>query len=104
MCNKRVPRFGNQRMLRRKTRRVPHAKESTLPGIRMKASSMLGVARVARLACLLAGLMMTSVFAAEEPAASILESAKSIEVGPGRAHFSKDLNGGLETDENLTLR
>jgi len=70
----------------------------------MKASSMLGVARVARLACLLAGLLMTSVFAAEEPAASMPEPAKSIAAGPGGAHFSKDLNGVLETDENLTLR
>src|SRR6266403_4050620 len=91
-------------MLRRKTRRASPAGESTLPGIRMKAFSMLGVARTAGMACLFAGLVMPSAFAAKDPAAIIVGPARGSEPGTGGAHSSKDLSGFLETNENLTLR
>jgi len=70
----------------------------------MKAFSMLGVARTAGMACLFAGLVMPSVFAAKDPAAIIVGPARGSEPGTGGAHSSKDLSGFLETNENLTLR
>src|SRR6266403_2198946 len=91
-------------MLRRKTRRASPAGESTLPGIRMKAFSMLGVARTAGMACLFAGLVIPSAFAAKDPAAIIVGPARGSEPGTGGAHSSKDVSGFLETNENLTLR
>jgi TonB family protein len=69
----------------------------------MKALSMSGIARAAAMACFFAGLTIPSAFAAEDPAAVIVE-ANGTEPGLGGAHFSKDLNGVLETNENLTLR
>jgi TonB family protein len=68
----------------------------------MKAFSIFAMARAAGLAWLFAGLAMPSGFAAKDPAAIIVEPAKGTE--PGGAHFSKDLNGVLQTSENLTLR
>src|SRR6266481_9906411 len=70
----------------------------------MKAFSMLGVARTAGMACVFAGLVMPSAFAAKDPAAIIVEPARGNEPGAGGVRFSKDLNGVLETGENLTLR
>ncbi len=70
----------------------------------MKAFSMLGVARTAGMACLFAGLVMPSAFAAKDPAAIIVGPARGSEPGTGGAHSSKDLSGFLETNENLTLR
>src|SRR5216683_1424318 len=89
-------------MLQKKTRGEWPADESVLSGIRMKAFSIFGMARAAGLAWLFAGLAMPSGFAAKDPAAIIVEPAKGTE--PGGAHFSKDLNGVLQTSENLTLR
>src|SRR6266478_651979 len=70
----------------------------------MKAFSMLGVARTAGMACVFAGLVMPSAFAAKDPAAIIVEPARGNEPGAGGVRFSKDLSGVLETGENLTLR
>jgi len=56
------------------------------------------------MACLFAGLVMPSAFAAKDPAAIIVGPARGSEPGTGGAHSSKDLSGFLETNENLTLR
>src|SRR5882757_8087340 len=88
-------------MLQKKTPGEWPADESVLSGIRMKAFSIFGMARAAGLAWLFAGLVMPSGLAAEDPAAIIVEPAKGTE--PGGGHFSKDLNGVLQTSENLTL-
>jgi len=69
----------------------------------MKAFSMLGVAHAAGMVCLLVSLTMPPALAAEDPPSIIVEPAKGSAPGPGGAHFSKDLSGVLETDENLTL-
>src|SRR5216684_4519114 len=89
-------------MLQKKTRGEWPADESVLSGIRMKAFSIFGMAHAAGLAWLFAGLAMPSGFAAKDPAAIIVEPAKG--TAPGGAHFSRDLNGVLQTSENLTLR
>src|SRR5260370_41919730 len=89
-------------MLQRKKQGEWPADESVLSGIRMKAFSMFAMARAAGLAWLFALLAVPSGFAAKDPAAIIVEPAKGTE--PGGAHFSKDLNGVLQTSENLTLR
>ena len=64
---------------------------------------MLGVAHAAGMVCLLVSLTMPPALAAEDPPSIIVEPAKGSAPGPGGAHFSKDLSGVLETDENLTL-
>ncbi len=69
----------------------------------MKTFSTLGTARAMGKVCLFAVLAMPSAFAAEDPAAIIVEPAKGTEPVPGGAHSSRDLNGVLNTDENLTL-
>jgi TonB family protein len=89
-------------MLQKKTQAEWPADESVLSGIGMKAFPIFGMARAAGLAWLFAGLAMPSGFAAKDPAAILVEPAKGTE--PGGAHFSKDLNGVLQTSENLTLR
>src|SRR5882724_3141129 len=89
-------------MLQGKTQGEWPANELLLAGIRMKVFSMLGIARAAGLAWLFAGLAILSAFAAKDPAAIIVEPAKGTE--PGGTHLSRDLNGVLETGENLTLR
>src|SRR5260370_1891363 len=89
-------------MLQKKTQGGWPADESVLSGIRMKGFSSFGMGGAAGVAWMFGGLGMPSGFAAKDPAAIIVEPAKGTE--PGGAHFSKDLNGVLQTSENLTLR
>src|ERR1700746_1597742 len=90
-------------MYRSKTRRASPANKSTLPGIRMKAFSILSVARAAGMLCIFSGLAMPSAFAEKDPTAIIVAPAKGGEPSPG-GHVTKDLSGVVETGENLMLR
>jgi len=69
----------------------------------MKAFSILSVARAAGMLCILAGLASSSAFAEKDPAAIIVAPAAGNEPIPV-GHVTKDLNGVVETGENLTLR
>jgi TonB family protein len=69
----------------------------------MKVFSILSVARAAGMLCIFAGLAMPSAFAEKDPAAIIIAPATGTEPIPA-GRVTKDLNGVVETGENLTLR
>jgi TonB family protein len=77
------------------------ATEKALPGMMMKFFDISQIAR-ASLVLFLAGVFsVTATLAAKDPKAIIVEPERP---APGGPHVARDLNGVLDTKENLTLR
>jgi TonB family protein len=75
--------------------------EKALPGTMMKFFDISGIAHASVVLSLAGIFSVPSAFAAKEPTAIIVEPERP---APGGPHIAKDLNGVLDTKENLTLR
>jgi TonB family protein len=78
------------------------ANEKTLLPKMIKADSILRATRNFTAAIIPAFLFLGPTFAATESGVILVEPARVTE--PGGSHISKDLNGALQTSENMTLR